>query len=100
MNMCSLVEELVRENQPYPLSYPLLRLRGKCRQRREMGRPSPAVGPRQRCGEVAKGHVEVPIPVGVSIGSSLVPQPGNLQDHLGFPIVVFASLPDCKFSEA
>ena len=36
-------------------------------------------------GQVAQGRVSVPIPAGFSIRSSLLPQPGNLED-LGFPI--------------
>jgi hypothetical protein len=36
-------------------------------------------------GEVMQGNLSVPIPSGFSIRSSLLPQPGNLQD-LGFPI--------------
>jgi hypothetical protein len=36
-------------------------------------------------GEVAQGRVSTPIPGGFSIRSSLLPQPGNLED-LGFPI--------------
>jgi len=37
-------------------------------------------------GEVGQGNLSVPIPSGFSIRSSLVPQPGNLADDLGFPI--------------
>ncbi|HWI58508.1 MAG TPA: hypothetical protein VNZ22_14885 [Bacillota bacterium] len=37
-------------------------------------------------GEVMQGNLSAPIPSGFSIRSSLVPQPGNLVEDLGFPI--------------
>jgi hypothetical protein len=37
-------------------------------------------------GEVMQGQLSVPVPSGFSVRSSLVPQPGNLADDLGFPI--------------
>jgi hypothetical protein len=36
-------------------------------------------------GEVQQGHLSIPIPAGFSIRSSILPQPGSLED-LGFPI--------------
>jgi hypothetical protein len=36
-------------------------------------------------GEVRQGNLSLPIPAGFSVRSSMVPQPGNVQD-LGFPI--------------
>lgn len=37
-------------------------------------------------GDVMQGSLSVPIPAGFSVRSSLVPQPGHLQEDLGFPI--------------
>jgi hypothetical protein len=37
-------------------------------------------------GEVLLGHLSAPIPSGFSVRSSLVPQPGNLEEDLKFPI--------------
>jgi hypothetical protein len=37
-------------------------------------------------GEVMQGNLSVPIPSGFSIRSSLVPQPGQIVEDLGFPI--------------
>jgi hypothetical protein len=37
-------------------------------------------------GEVLQGHLSIPVPAGFSIRSSLVPQPGNLDDDLHFPV--------------
>jgi len=37
-------------------------------------------------GDVMLGNLSVPIPAGFSLRSSLLPQPGQLQEDLGFPI--------------